>query len=126
MMNSIFQELLHEEVLVNYMNDFVISTRIRKKLKERMIHFLKVIKKHNICFKRLKYNFNAEEIPILGIVVGRGKVQMENNKIKVVKEWKTPTKIKEVESFLEFTNFYQCFIKNFSHMVKFLNKLKRK
>jgi len=31
---------------------------------------------------------------------------MENNKIKVVKEWKTPTKIKKVESFLEFANFY--------------------
>jgi len=27
-------------------------------------------------------------------------------KIKIVKEWKTPMKIKEVESFLEFTNFY--------------------
>jgi len=31
---------------------------------------------------------------------------MENNKIKAIKEWKTPTKIKEVESFLEFANFY--------------------
>ena len=31
---------------------------------------------------------------------------MKNDKIKVVKEWKTPTKIKEVESFLGLTNFY--------------------
>jgi len=31
---------------------------------------------------------------------------MENNKIKAVKEWKISTKIKEVESFLEFANFY--------------------
>ena len=31
---------------------------------------------------------------------------MENDKIKVVKEWKTSTKIKEVESFLEFANLY--------------------
>ena len=36
----------------------------------------------------------------LGVVVGRGQVWMENNKVKTVKEWKTPTKIKEVESFL--------------------------
>jgi len=43
---------------------------------------------------------------------------MENNKVKAVKEWKTPTKIKEVESFLEFANFYKCFIKNFSHIAK--------
>ena len=67
-----------------------------------------------------------EEIPILGVVVGKCQVQMEQDKIKVVKEWKTPTKIKEVENFLEFVNFYKRFIQNFSHMVKLLNKLKRK
>ena len=51
---------------------------------------------------------------------------MENNKVKAVMEWKTPTKIKEVESFLVFVNFYQRFIKNFSHIAKPLNKLKGK
>ena len=40
------------------------------------------------------------------MVVGRDEVQIKNNKVKAVKEWKTPTKIKEVESFLGFTNFY--------------------
>ena len=49
---------------------------------------------------------------------------MRNDKVKVVKKWKTLIKIKEVESFLEFTNFYKYFIKNFSHIVKPLNKLK--
>jgi len=32
-----------------------------------------------------------------------------------------PIKIKEVESFLEFVNFYQRFIQNFSHTAKPLN-----
>jgi len=32
----------------------------------------------------------------------------------------------EVESFLAFANFYQCFIKNFSHIAKPLNELKGK
>ena len=40
-----------------------------------------------------------EEILILGVVVGRGQVQMENDKVKAVKKQSTPTKIKEVESF---------------------------
>ena len=51
---------------------------------------------------------------------------MENNKIKAVKEWKTSTKIKEVENFLGFVKFYQQFIKNYSHIVRLLNKLKGK
>jgi len=35
-----------------------------------------------------------EEIPILGVIVGKGQVKMEQEKIKVVKEWKTLTKVK--------------------------------
>ena len=67
-----------------------------------------------------------EEIPILEVVVGNGQVKMEQEKIKAVKEWKTPMKIKDVESFLGFANFYWRFIHNFSHTAKPLNKLKGK
>ena len=67
-----------------------------------------------------------EEIPILGVVVGKGQIQMEQEKIKAVKEWKTLTRVKDVESFLGFTNFYQRFIQNFSYTTKPLNELKGK
>ena len=125
-MNSIFQELLYEGVLANYIDNFMIPAKTIEELEEWMIWFLKIAEKHNLYFKRSKYDFNMEEIPILGVVVGWGQVQMENDKFKAVKEWSTPTKIKEVESFLGFANFYRGFIKNFSHMAKPLNKLKRK
>ena len=106
MMNSIFRELLHEGVLANYMNDFVIPARTMEELEEWMIRFLKIAKRHNLCFKQSKYDFNMEEISILGVIVGKGQVKMEQEKIKAVKEWKIPTKIKDVESFLGFANFY--------------------
>jgi len=67
-----------------------------------------------------------KEISILGVVVRRGQVQMETDKVKAIKKWKTPTKIKEVESFLGFANFYKWFIKNFSHIARLLNELKEK
>jgi len=51
MMNSIFQELLHQGVLANYMNDFIILAKTKKKLEKKIIQFLKVTKKHNLCFK---------------------------------------------------------------------------
>jgi len=47
-----------------------------------------------------------EEIPILGVVVGKRQIKMEQEKIKAVKEWKTLTRIKDIESFLGFANFY--------------------
>ena len=88
------------------MDDFVIPAKIMEELKERTVRFLKIAEKHNLCFKRSKYDFNMEEIPIPGVIVGKRQVKMEQEKIKVVKEWKTPTRVKDVESFLRFANFY--------------------
>ena len=126
MINSIFRELLHKGVLANYMDNFVIPAKTKKELEERMIQFLKIAEKHDLCFKWSKCNFDMEEIPILGVIVGKGQVKIKQDKIKAVKEWKTPTKVKDVESFLGFANFYQRFIQNFSHMAKPLNELKDK
>jgi len=85
-MNSIFRELLHEGILANYMDNFVIPAKTIEELEERTIQFLKIAEKHNLCFKRSKCDFNMEEIPILGVVVGKGQIQMEQEKIKAVKE----------------------------------------
>ena len=59
------------------MDDFIIPAKTIKELEEMTIQFLKIAEKHNLCFKRSKYNFNMEEIPILGVVVGKGQIQME-------------------------------------------------
>ena len=106
------------------MDDFVILAKIMKELKEQTIWFLKIAEKYNLCFKRLKYDFNMEEILILRVVVRWGQVQIENDKVKTIKEWSTFTKIKEIKSFLEFANFYWQFIKNFSYTARSLNELK--
>ena len=50
-MNNIFQKLLYEEVLTNYIDNFVISTKTKKELEKRMIQFLKITEKYNLCFK---------------------------------------------------------------------------
>jgi len=77
MINSIFWKLLHEEVLANYMDDFIIPAKTMEELKERTIRFLKIVEKHNLCFKRSKCDFNMEEISILGVIVGKEQVKME-------------------------------------------------
>jgi len=64
-MTSIFQELLHEEILANYMDDFIIPAETEKELEKHTIRFLKIVEKHNLCFKQSKCDFNATEIPIL-------------------------------------------------------------
>ena len=85
-MNSIFWKLLYKGVLANYMDNSVIPAKTMEELEERTIRFLKIAEKYNLCFKRSKCDFNMEEIPILGVVVGKGQVKMEQEKIKAVKE----------------------------------------
>jgi len=50
-MNSIFWELLHEGVLANYIDNFVIPAKSKKELEERIIQLLKIAEKHNLFFK---------------------------------------------------------------------------
>ena len=88
------------------MDNFVISVKTMEELKEWTIRFLKIAEKHNLCFKQSKCDFNMKEIPILRVIVGKKQVKMEQKKIKAVKEWRMPIKVKDVESFLRFANFY--------------------
>jgi len=48
MINSIFWELLHEGVLANYMDNFVIPAKTMEELEEQTVRFLKTAKKHNL------------------------------------------------------------------------------
>ena len=59
------------------MNNFVIPAKTREELEEQMVRFLKIVEKHNLCFKQSKCDFSMEEIPILGIIVGKGQIKME-------------------------------------------------
>jgi len=46
--------------------------------------------------------------------------------VEGITNWPTPTKVKEVQSFLGLANFYCQFIKNFSKIATPLHKLTRK
>jgi len=112
MINSIFYKFLYEGVLANYINNFVIPV---KKLEEQTIQFLKIVEKHSFYYKWSKYDFDAKEIPIFYSLTALTLLFSICTSSHPTTTSKISTKIKEVKSFLEFANFYRCFIKNFSH-----------
>ena len=49
------------------------------------------------------------------MIVSEGLVEMDPVKVSSVVEWPIPWNKKEVQYFVRFINFYQRFIKDFSH-----------
>jgi len=51
---------------------------------------------------------------------------MDKEKIRTIKEWKEPTNVKGIQSFLGFANFYRRFIRDYSKITTPLSSLTRK
>ena len=60
------------------------------------------------------------------MIIHPGEVQMDPSKVAAVKDWPTPTTLKEVQAFIGFANFYRRFIKDFSTMAHPLHDLTKK
>ena len=76
--------------------------------------------------KPQKCEFKKEQTEYLGVVISHNLVLMDPTKLTGIKNWPTPTTIKQVQSFLGFGNYYRRFIKKFAHLARPLNNLLKK
>jgi hypothetical protein len=76
--------------------------------------------------KPKKYEFNKMTMEYLGLIIQEGKLSMDPVKLSRIRDWPTPTSVKQVRGFIGFANFYRWFIKKFSELVLPLNNLLQK
>ena len=91
-----------------------------------MKEVLKHLYKAGLYAKAEKCKFHSESVEYLRYILSPSGLTMSNNKIKIIQDWLKPKKVKDIQSFLGFTNFYHQFIFNYLDIIISLTCLIRK
>ena len=73
-----------------------------------------------------KCKFGTDTVKYLGYILSPEGLTMAQDKIETILDWPAPRKVKDIQSFLGFANFYCRFIANYSNIVTPMNRLTRK
>ncbi|SJL16886.1 uncharacterized protein ARMOST_20416 [Armillaria ostoyae] len=123
MMNDIFKDLISKGKVTIYLDDILIFTKELDEHRRIVRRVLQKLRENKLFLKAEKCEFEVLQTEYLGVIISEGQVRMDPVKLAGIAEWPTPTKKKELQSFLGFTNFYRKFIKNYSKVVRALTQL---
>src|ERR1700760_501300 len=124
MMDDIFKDMILAGEVVIYIDDILIYKGATLEEHQRIVKkVLDRLRDHNLYLKAEKCTFDAQEVEYLGHIVGNGKFRMDPVKIQAIKEWPIPQNVKDVQTFLGFTNFYRKYIKGYSDIARILSRL---
>ncbi|CCC05610.1 unnamed protein product [Sordaria macrospora k-hell] len=130
---STFQRYIND-ALMGYLDDFC-SAYIddiliySNTLGEHKSHVLKVLQRLKAAGLQAdldKCEFHVQETKFLGFIIGVNGVSVDPVKVAVVKDWKEPTTVKGVQSFLGFCNFYRKFVRKYDRVARPLTRPTKK
>lgn len=122
LMNHVLQDLIDVCVVV-HLDVILVYAKMEKEHEDPTQTVLQKLCEAKLFLKLLKCHVHVTTITYIGIVILLEGVSMEKEKVKVVLEWKEPRKVKELQAFLGFANFYRQFVNNFSAIAKPLTHL---
>ena len=124
-MNDIFSDLL-DTFMVVYLDDILIYSEDPKQHAEHVREVLRRLRKHGLFLNPAKCEWHAETVEYLGFILSPSGLSMDTAKVQVIQDWPTPRKIKDIQSFLGFANFYRRFVHGYSDIVAPMTRLTRK
>jgi hypothetical protein len=124
-MNDIFADMLDVCVVV-YLDDILIYSDDLDSHRKHVREVLKRLRKNGLFASEKKCFFHKDKVEFLGFMLTPEGLTMDEAKVKVLQEWPEPRKVKDVQSFLGFANFYRRFIHDYSRITVPLTRLTRK
>lgn len=123
--NKIFADMVDVSVVV-YLDNILIFSNNPEDHKQHIKEVLKRLRNNKLYASPDKCEFHKTLVEYLGFHISMDGLTMDHSKVQVIQDWPEPRKVKDVQSFLGFANFYRRFIHAYSEIVAPLNRLTRK
>jgi hypothetical protein len=117
LMNSVFMLELDKFVVV-FIDDILIYSKNEEEHAQHLRIVLTRLREHQLYAKFSKCAFWLEEIQFVGHILSAKGIAVDPSKVKDILEWKPPTTVHQVRSFLGLAGYYRRFISDFSKLVK--------
>ena len=125
LMNHVLRAFIGKFVVV-YFDDILIYS---KSVGEHMKHIRQVLdelRKEKLFANLEKCSFCTDHVVFLGFVVSGKGIEVDESKVKAIKDWPAPTNVSQVKSFHGLASFYRRFVRDFSTIAAPLNELTKK
>jgi len=122
--NTIFADMLDVCIIV-YLNILIYSEDMeshQQHIQEVLCH----LQLHGLFAKLEKCEFHSDLVEYLGYCLSPDCLTMSLDKLQTISDWSKCRKVKDIQSFLGFANFYHQFIFNYSDIVVPLTWLTQK
>jgi hypothetical protein len=77
---------------------------------------LDVLRKERLFANLKKCTFYTDKLVFLGFVVSAQGIQVDEEKVRAIQDWPSPTSVGNVRSFHGLASFYRLFVKDFSSL----------
>ena len=124
-MNDVFADMLHICVIV-YLYDILIYSDNITKHKKHVQEVLCQLCANGLFSQADKCEFHVTSCEYLSYMLSPKGLTMASYKVQIIQDWPEPRKIKDIQSFLSFANFYRRFIHGYSRITVPLMHLTRK
>ncbi|WZY99291.1 hypothetical protein YC2023_071620 [Brassica napus] len=125
LMNHILRSFIGIFVVV-YFDDILVYSKCLEDHIEHLRAVLDVLRKEKLYANLKKCTFCTDNLVFLGFVVSADGVKVDQEKIKAIQEWPSPTTVGEVRSFHGLAGFYRRFVKDFSTLAAPLTEIIKK
>ena len=126
MMNEILRDMINEGKVAAFVDDVLVGTEVEEGHDEVVEEVLRRLEENDLYVKPEKCVWKARKVPFLGVVMGEGRVEMEEDKVEGVLKWPMLQSVRDVRKFLGLANYYRRFVKNFAKVALPMNRLMRK